>query len=432
MKQIIRTAMIIWVLAAASANAVNVQVQPDGRYYAPVLVHGSSTVKYDLVFIGDGFTSTQQDTFNTSVNEAVVALQARWPYSERMCGFNIWRVNVVSAESGIDHPAQGIFRNTELDCRYGDPSVNEAERCVRSDSPAKCYEAADYAPDYDAVFVLVNDTQPGGCAGAIVYSAITPGFAGILTHELGHRIGPLADEYECYVCNGTDSNRTYTGPEPTAINITTETERASIKWASLIDPATPIPTTVNSPAGVVGLWEGGGYYRYGIYRPQFECHMRGGGVAFCTVCGNRVFSRLDSRCTACEINPTSFYCLFGDLLDQIRFRYDALVDWRWPLPPPCLACSFSDVLDQGEVRLVIKGVPDGFSLRVVDDQGDLIASSNGVVKDGQAVVSFRAIGDRQYFAEMVSSPQYAPTGQEVNLSIELFRNETAQPLPAGQ
>ncbi|HSW47233.1 MAG TPA: M64 family metallopeptidase [Phycisphaerae bacterium] len=423
-------AMLILATNTVAGGAVNVELQPDGHYYTGVLVHGTTAAKYDIVFIGDGFTASQQNTFNNAVNDAVAALQARAPYGDRMCGFNIWRVNVISTESGIDHPMESIFRDTELGCRYGNTAVGEAERCITSDTPAKCFEAAGHAPDYDAVFVLCNDTQWGGCAGSLVFSSISSGFAGIITHELGHKLGALADEYTCYVCDGSDSNLTYTGAEPTKVNLTKQTAFAAIKWNSFMDPATPLPTTVDSPAGVVGIWEGGGYHRYGIYRPQAHCHMLDGS-AFCAVCNDELFHRLSSRCTPCEINPTGFVCLYGDLLKRLKFLYARKPFWRWPIPPPCLSCGFVDVLDQGNVLLEIAGLPDGFILQVFDDQGNLVATNNALVRKGQAMVSFQARGDRQYFAELSSGVEAVPTGEELNLSITLTRNQVQQPLPGG-
>src|ERR1044072_1732284 len=66
---------------------VPVQVQPTGLTYTGILVNGSSTSKFDIVFIGDGFQKNEQTAFNNKVNEAVAALQSRPGYSERMAGF---------------------------------------------------------------------------------------------------------------------------------------------------------------------------------------------------------------------------------------------------------------------------------------------------------------------------------------------------------
>jgi len=421
MRRFTSTWLLLSLWATAASSAVNVQRNSDGSYYTAVLSNGSTSLKYDIVFIGDGFTTAQQADFNARVNDAVAALQAMPAYSQRMCGLNIWRVNVVSAQSGVDHPAGGVFRNTELDCRYGNPAVGEAERCIRSDSPAKCYEAADYAPDYDAVFVLVNDTQWGGCAGGLVFSSISPGFAGIITHELGHKIGALADEYDCYVCDGSDANRTYVGPEPASANLTKQTARASIKWNALIAPTTPLPTTVDTPPGVVGIWEGGGYYRFGSYRPQLRCHMRATGDPFCAVCEREMRTILGSNCTFCELNPGSLICYIRDwsrftIVWQRPFRI------RWPFPP-CLTCPPDLLFD--DIVIVLEQLPRSFQLQILDERGQIIAEGRPSEKGQQ--VEFKANRAQQYFVEVISSEQ--ATGEKLALAPQLFRNGQLEPFP---
>jgi len=418
--QIIIILLCLGVAAIAAFGAVNVQPNADGSLYTAVLVNGASTFKYDIVFIGDGFTAAQQSAFNLKVNEAVAALQARVPYSQRLCAFNIWRVNVVSAQSGVDHPAGGIFRNTELDCRYGNPTVGEVERCIRSDSPAKCYEAADYAPDYDAVFVLVNDTQWGGCAGGLVFSSISPGFAGIATHELGHKIGMLADEYDY-----GSVDPTYTGPEPGAANLTKQTSRPLIKWTDLIAPSTPLPTTVDSPPGVVGLWEGGGYHRFSIYRPQRTCHMQTTGSPFCAVCEREIRSLLGTHCSFCEINPSSFICWYLTHRDKFVLFWDRPYRWRWPWPP-CLTCPPFDAQRlEDEIIYILKGVPEGFKLQILDARGIVVAE--GHPAEGGLQVSFKENRAKQYFVELTSREQ--ATGETLNISTQLFRNGKLENLP---
>ncbi len=329
-------------LATSTAFGVVTVRQNNGQNYTAILHNGSTTKKYDIVFVGDGFTANDQTAFNTAVTAAVDALSARPGFQERMCAFNIWRVNVVSTDSGIDHPMQNIARNIELDCRYGNTANNEAERCVTSDSPAKCFEAAAYAPDSDATFVLVNDMQWGGCADGLVFSSISTGFDGIITHELGHKVGALADEYDCYVCDGSDDGRTYTGIERLGANVTTITDRATTKWADLIDPNTPVPTTADNPVGVAGLFAGDDYFAQGIFRPQFTCHMRTTNSGLCAVCRRHLQKVLRYRCSACELDPRSIFCLFGDLLENLHVRYRQPFRIRWPIPV-CLSCPLQEV-----------------------------------------------------------------------------------------
>ena len=365
-------------------SAVNVQ-----GTYTTVQASGSTAEKYDIVFIGDGFTAAEQSLFNQKVQDAVDALKNLWPYSDRMCALNIWRVNVVSSESGVDHPKDGIFKNTELDCRYGNPANGEAERCITSNSPAKCYEAADYAPSYDAVFVLVNDTQWGGCAGGLVFSSISSGFANIITHELGHKIGALADEYTCYVCDGSDSNKSYTGPEPTSVNLTTITDRATTKWASLINASTPIPTTVNTPPGVVGLWEGGGYNAKDIYRPQFICQMRSSSQPFCEVCGAEMNRILSSYCTFCELNPSHYLCFINKWdLYQLPWWVRLKIKFPWP---PCLTCP-PDLFQLDYVVIFESKFSPGAELIIKDELGRTVARS--VVEEEGQQLSAKFSGNR--------------------------------------
>jgi hypothetical protein len=355
-------------------GAVNVQTQPGGGLYAAVWHSGTTSLRYDIVIVGDGFTEAEQDTFNARAADVLAALQARAPFDRRMCGLNIWRVNVVSNESGVDKPAQGIARDTELDVRYGNPAAGEAERCIRSDSPAKVWEAAGHAPEADAVFVLANDTQWGGCAGGIVYSSISPGFAGIVTHELGHKIGALADEYTCYLCDGSDSNVAYTGLEPGAANCTIATNHAAIKWNVLIDPATPLPTTVDSPPGVVGIWAGCQYRASGIFRPQSACHMRATGSEFCAVCNREMRQTLGNHCTACERADTMwerFACL---RLPEYLPPWWAILRLRWPIPV-CLSCPPFDFRDRLEIHIPDLGVRAGVVGRIVDDAGRTVAQA---------------------------------------------------------
>jgi hypothetical protein len=285
-------------LAAATAPAaVNVQKQSSGQFYARMHGEGSTKLRYDIVIVGDGFTASQQGDFNARAADVVSALEARQPYTDRMCAFNVWRVNVVTQQSGVDHPKDNVFPNTELDVRYGVPANGEAERCITSDSPAKVHEAAAWAPEADAIFVLANDTQSGGCADDLVFSSISAGFAAIVTHELGHKIGALADEYNCYICDGSDSNVTYSGPDPDEGNCDRDKVLAQIKWKDLISGATALPTTTNNSPGVVGAWESCKYSAKSIYRPQTSCHMLTTGAEFCR---RDMRALLGAHCTACE------------------------------------------------------------------------------------------------------------------------------------
>ena len=394
MKKVFISAIAVLFINAAFTQ-VNVQRQSSGNFYTQLETHGTTARKYDIVFIGDGFTEAQQSVFNDRVRDAVNALRGFSPYSETMCAFNIWRVNVISAQSGIDHPKDGVSKNTALNCSYGNPAAGQAERCIFSSTPANCYAAAAYAPAFDAIFVLVNDMQSGGCAGDLVFSSTEAGFSSIITHELGHKIGGLADEYNCYLCDGSDDNRTYAGIDPTEPNLTNNLNRSTTKWASLINASTPLPTTSDNPAGVVGLFAGGGYFENAIFRPQQNCQMRN-LTAFCAVCRNVMRSAMRSKCDACEIDPNSIACM-----DATIGKYILVCDCpiKCRIPPLCLSCPIN-VINIDEDFLVDGILIDRSSIRVLDDQGNEQQFSLGTSANGGTRISFNRNRFSTYHVEV--------------------------------
>jgi hypothetical protein len=398
-------------------------------FFTSLVNNGSISSRFDIVFIGDGFKASEQGAFNSAVASAVVALQTTPPYSNNMCSFNIWRVNVVSPETGVDHPGHNIFVNTALDCSFSNGSTPNAERCVYSNSPAKCYAAAGNAPGVDAVFVLLNDQQGGGCANGftgIVCSSIPPGFENIITHELGHKIGSLADEYSCYLCNGTDDNRNYIGVEPSAVNLTANRNRSTTKWAALINTSTTIPTIDDTPSGITGLWEGGAYYGLGIFRPQSNCMMRNNSP-MCTVCMNemnRTFSRFQDGCTTSRGMPLTsrpHLIMHSLLASAIRFRlFDQRYFINWPIPL-CKVCR------EEETRIILDGInAASFKVEVLDEKNNSMAQ-NSAKESKSSEVSFIPKAGARYYLQ-VSARNKNATGKMNNATISMTVNNVKFPL----
>lgn len=374
--------------------AVDVVTHPDGRRYTQVVFNGSIDRKYDIVFIGDGFTLAEQGLFNKKVGEAWKTLCETYPWSERLCAFNIWQVNVISEQSGVDRRAEGIYRNTELNCYYDAITT----RLIQSETPWLCQEAASYAPAYDAIFVLVNDTTWGGAAGSLVFCSINPKFGFIVSHELGHFLGDLADEYDCYVCDGSDDNRSYFGGEPWEANLTNKKTLAEIKWKDLINPGTPLPTGPGVSPGTVGIWEGGGYYRFGMYRSQFDCHMRSRYKPFCQVCARHLLPKLESRCDSTDIR--FFTCQLSAL--PLRKISRPRLFWKFP---PCLSCPFEDPLVRFIFELSDPRIQSGQAV-VRNTRGEIVAQQE--VSERQKIrISFEGLRFEEYSLEIHTTEQAA-------------------------
>ena len=229
---------------------------------------GAPGSRYDLVFVGDGYTAAEQSLFHTQVVARWAQLTAVEPFRTLKDKFNVWQVNAVSAESGSDNdPTQGVERDTALDGEFWCGGLDRLV-CV-DETVAKDYAAL--APGADQVLILVNSTTYGGSGGSVTVSSGGNALSGdIVVHELGHSIGGLADEY------GGDTG-TYPGGEPAEPNASVADEATmraqNLKWSSYLGKPTP-------DGGVIGTYEGAAYYDHGVYRPSEDSMMRSLGNEF--------------------------------------------------------------------------------------------------------------------------------------------------------
>lgn len=234
----------------------------------PIQQTGPSASRFDLVFVGDGYTASQIATYHQHVVARWDELTQIEPYKSLKQSFNVWQVNVVSPESGVDNdPTRGVLRNTALDMYFW---CGDTERllCVNE---AKARQYANSAPAVDQVLALANTTKYGGAGGVVATASGGNAQATwIVAHELGHSVGGLADEYDY-------PDDLYTGGEPRESNVSTYpsatmTQRRA-KWYSYLGKSSP-------DGGVVGTFEGGYYHKRGIYRPTDNSLMRSLGRQF--------------------------------------------------------------------------------------------------------------------------------------------------------
>lgn len=156
-----------------------------------------------------------------------------------------------------------------------------------------------WVPDYDFVLIVLNTASYGGCGGGGRAHVTLGDDWTVIAHEFGHGLGDLADEY-CVSGN-------YTGGE--LVNLTINTDRATLKWGNFVDPSTPLPTGSGSCADYnqgtkpatwddnqdVGLFEGGGTMNTGVYRPVINCRMVSNAPPFCPVCYTSFKRRYDDK-----------------------------------------------------------------------------------------------------------------------------------------
>jgi hypothetical protein len=281
----------------------------------PLMKNGDPAEKVDLLIIGDGYAREDMEKFRKDAKRFNDAMFSTSPFKERKKDFNVWTIEVVSEESGIDKPDKNVWKSTALGTRYHTFNI---PRYVLTERNRALRDIASAAP-YDFINILINDDRYGGGGIYNLYTTTytkvdKPGMEWqmeyVYVHEFGHSFGGLADEY--YSSQVAYSDFYHKDVEPWEPNVTTLIDPKNLKWKSFVESGTPVPTpwakakydslerergkldrlapdyyTKREPiytaqreilklekyTGKVGAFEGAGYVSEGIYRPAVDCRM---------------------------------------------------------------------------------------------------------------------------------------------------------------
>ena len=281
------------------------------------VLHGSYANmhrNWNLAIVPEAYTKDELAQFARDADRVVKALLATPAIAAFAHLINIVRVDIPSASSGRVltqrcpwTPPPGY--STAFSAQFCQGGV---ERVVSGDSQLVIDTVRGHIGlgGVDHFLVIVNSTLDGGVGPNPVgwFSTAGDTWPATAVHELGHAAFGLADEYDYATAAPNEQPAVYGGTEPSTPNVTTGLTRGAIKWGFLIDPSTPLPTTVPRAAGqpcvfghparttaleaVVGAFEGATQTACGAYRPAFRCRMRHSPDAFCAWCDSVVRSRL--------------------------------------------------------------------------------------------------------------------------------------------
>jgi hypothetical protein len=268
---------------------------------------GEPKDRLDLVFLAEGYTASQQEKFQADAQRMTQFMFEHEPFRKHRGKMNVSGVFRASWESGVDEPDKRLYRNSVLNASFNSLGI---DRYLLTEDGHGLRRYAAQVP-YDTVVVLVNSKRYGGGAICLDYCVTTvddPRSEAVFLHEFAHSLAYLADEYIGAV---TYSDIYPEGVEPVEPNITRELELEKIKWSSLVTQGVPLPTpkdfSVLNPVQlpVVGAFEGGGYLRTGMYRPQRSCAMGDGlePFRFCVVC-DRAIERMIEYYAPSESSPS--------------------------------------------------------------------------------------------------------------------------------
>jgi IgA peptidase M64 len=267
---------------------------------------GPAAQRWNLVIVSEGYRNSEMGQFAMDAQQLANTLLATAPFDRLRTAINIYRVDVTSTDSGAKDPTKcggsGAKPKTYFDASF---CTNGIRRLLVGNSGRVVKVVGKQVPQWHMALLAVNSPVYGGSGGAVPTFSKAPGAVEIALHEMGHSAFGFADEYEYYAgCANDSGHNNHSGSEPSQPNITTNKNRATTKWRSLIQASTAVPTTKNAncagcdpqstpvPAGTIGLFEGADYYHCGVYRPEFNCRMRSLNNPFCGVCQQLIVKKL--------------------------------------------------------------------------------------------------------------------------------------------
>ncbi len=253
---------------------------------------GSSEKNLDLVFIAEGYTKAQMGKFQKDVRRFYDWIFSVVPFSNYKEHLNIYAILSPSAQAHPDQPGKNIYNETFLNSSF---YTFNSPRYLTIRDTKKMYDTASLVP-YDHVYVLVNTDVYGGAGFYNTYTSCASDCRSaeqIASHELGHGLIGLADEY--YDNTNDEINYYYNLEiEPWEANLTTLVD-FSKKWKHLVKKQTPIPTPrTKAYIDAIGAFEGGSYQSKGIFSPMQDCKMKSNNTKkLCPACIEATIKTID-------------------------------------------------------------------------------------------------------------------------------------------
>lgn len=251
-------------------NPADILIRPAGKLpeFRQIRIGGPVSECIDVAIVAEGYTADEMETFYEHAAAAVDAILSYEPFCRMKDKFNFRAVGLVSAQSGVSIPREGMWKDTPLHSHF---DTFYSDRYLTTLKLKDLHDALSDVP-YEHIIILANTTTYGGGGifnSYLLTTALHPTFKQVVVHEFGHSFAGLADEY---FYDDQYSDYYHPDVEPWEPNITTKADFSS-KWEDM-----------TGRCGV-GLYEGGGYMSKGVWRPSRDCRMRTNQArSFCPVC----------------------------------------------------------------------------------------------------------------------------------------------------
>lgn len=227
-----------------------------------------------VVFMSDGYTKEQLASFRQHVVDAVDNIESDEGIGNHLGAFNFHYIETPSNDSGADDTDAVDIKDTAFDATYGCRSI---QRLICANTLKLFQSALDEYAVIDQMILLVNDGRYGGSGNSGGRIAIASAFwSEIALHEMGHSLADLADEYVDSSVLGAPGTPPFVEGRYANVSLFSDPDR--VPWKHWLDRTKPIPQA-DGEAGV-GVFEGGSYRPFGVWRSGFETRMRNYSSSF--------------------------------------------------------------------------------------------------------------------------------------------------------
>lgn len=253
----------------------------DGEHMVYMKSEKSSPVY--LFFTGDGYLAEHfkyGGQFDKDIDEAIEAFFSIEPYKSYREYFTVYKIAAYSNETGITNLAKNEYRDTRFRLQWeggNSTGISIPDSGESIFNLCKTIEGIGNAElKKGAIGVISNaDVYAGTCLSYIDGRSIASipylrnsknsmtTFANVVCHEMGgHGFGRLADEYQNSNSSIPESEKEtllYWQERGAHRNISVKPQQSDSPWSNFIGV---------QGYSHVGMFEGGGYYKYGVWRPE--------------------------------------------------------------------------------------------------------------------------------------------------------------------
>ncbi len=233
----------------------------------------------NIVFLPEGYTTEQMGDFVKEVNVAWGILQATKPYSHCLDRINVYYSTALASATdslGSGHTAfaLGTPKPLQAGCEICHDSIlSVAKRLPSAIEKTVLVIMVNVGGDIQLGFTqLVSPEFEKNYPKTVVIRSLFDRYPAAFTHEMGHAVGLLADEYsyqgDDYIFDEKACEEMLEWQKDGFyLNVSTNSDEAEIFWSQFI-------TDEAFAAEHIGIYEGGYTYAEGVFRSTYNSVMR--------------------------------------------------------------------------------------------------------------------------------------------------------------